>query len=134
MDKCVIPHPNGENPVPKSLALGKGARKNLLSFVPFNPLRSLVSHERIQGNPRKSNPNNHGFSQPTATVQGNPNQVIPPPALPAQESVTRPTQRQSASYGFKRWNVSSPCIEKVTMSFASRFIFMRSTIRIRLSS
>jgi hypothetical protein len=37
------------------------AKKHLL-FMPRNSLKSLDSDERIQGNPRKSNPDNLGFS------------------------------------------------------------------------
>ena len=44
------------------------------------------------------------------------------------------TRSRRPAQGVRRWNVSSPCIEKVTMSFASKFIFIRSTIRMRLSS
>jgi hypothetical protein len=43
--------------------------------VPRNPLKSLDSDERIQGNPRKSNPHNRGFSDKTARSQENPNPI-----------------------------------------------------------
>jgi hypothetical protein len=42
---------------------GERRAKNVSPFMPRNPLISLVSHERIQGNPRKSNPHNQGFSE-----------------------------------------------------------------------
>jgi hypothetical protein len=42
-------------------ATDKRLRKTLWSLMPHNPLISLDSDERIQGNPRKSNPLNPGF-------------------------------------------------------------------------
>jgi hypothetical protein len=42
---------------------GKSAAKSFCSIYPRNPLISLDSDERIQGNPRKSNPQDRGFSQ-----------------------------------------------------------------------
>src|ERR1700733_14956295 len=42
---------------------GKRREKNFPPFFPRNPLISLDSDERIQGNPRKSNPHNPGFLQ-----------------------------------------------------------------------
>ena len=53
----------------------KSARKNLLLKIPCNPLISLDSDERIQGNPSFSNPQNLGFSQRNGTFQENPNRV-----------------------------------------------------------
>src|ERR1700722_6906296 len=41
----------------------QGARKKLPRFMPRNPLKSLDSDERIQGNPRQSNPHNRGYLQ-----------------------------------------------------------------------
>jgi hypothetical protein len=43
--------------------LGKTAQKNLLAKIHRNPLKSLDSDERIQGNPRKSNSRESGFSR-----------------------------------------------------------------------
>ena len=40
----------------------KGPQKNFSAKIACNPLISLVSDERIQGNPRKSNTQNVGFS------------------------------------------------------------------------
>jgi hypothetical protein len=40
-----------------------------------NPLISLDSVERIQGNPSFSNPQNLGFSRRNGTFQANPNRV-----------------------------------------------------------
>ena len=42
----------------------KAPRKNFSAKIPRNPLISLDSDERIQGNPRKSNTRKGGFSQP----------------------------------------------------------------------
>jgi hypothetical protein len=53
----------------------KSARKNLLLKISCNPLISLDSDERIQGNPRKSNLIIGGFRNETATSQENPNRV-----------------------------------------------------------
>jgi hypothetical protein len=52
---------------------GKSERKNFSPKFPRNRLISLVSHERIQGNPRKSNARKRGFSQSNAPGQENPN-------------------------------------------------------------
>jgi hypothetical protein len=41
----------------------KSTDKNFCALYPRNSLISLDSDERIQGNPRKSNPQNRGFSQ-----------------------------------------------------------------------
>jgi hypothetical protein len=51
----------------------KPTGRNFPGFLSRNPLKSLNSHERIQGNPRKPNPRKAGFPRRTATVQGNPN-------------------------------------------------------------
>jgi hypothetical protein len=57
-------------PQPRAVAPGasspgaQGAMKQLPRFMPRNPLKNLDSDERIQGNPRKSNPHNRGFSEP----------------------------------------------------------------------
>src|ERR1700722_11062519 len=42
---------------------GKRAEKKFPRFKPRNPLKSLDSDERIQGNPRESNPHERGSSQ-----------------------------------------------------------------------
>jgi hypothetical protein len=55
---------------------GKSAEKNFCSLCPRNPLISLDSDERIQGNPRKSNPHYRGFCSETAGAQDNPNRVV----------------------------------------------------------
>jgi hypothetical protein len=51
----------------------KGARNFLLPKIRRNPLKSLDSDERIQGNPRKSNPCFRAVRGKTVTVQENPN-------------------------------------------------------------
>jgi hypothetical protein len=48
-------------------------RKKFSGFVPYNPLKSLDSDERIQGNPKKSNALNRGFQSETGSIQDNPN-------------------------------------------------------------
>src|ERR1700727_2173845 len=52
----------------------KREEKSLLK-ISCNPLISLDSDERIQGNPSFSNPQNLGFSQRNGTFQENPNRV-----------------------------------------------------------
>jgi hypothetical protein len=51
----------------------KGDGKKFLRFIPCNPLISLDSDERIQGNPNKSNPIIGGFFDKAAIGQENPN-------------------------------------------------------------
>ena len=46
-----------------SKARQKSAEKIFAAKIPRNPLKSLDSDERIQGNPRKSKAQNQGFSQ-----------------------------------------------------------------------
>jgi hypothetical protein len=53
----------------------KSARKKTSLKILCNPLISLDSVERIQGNPSFSNPQNLGFSQRNGTFQENPNPV-----------------------------------------------------------
>jgi hypothetical protein len=53
---------------------GTETRRNFFArFIPCNPLISLDSDERLQGNPRKPNRPNWGFRSENATDQGNPN-------------------------------------------------------------
>ena len=47
--------------------------KNSSRFYPRNPLKSINSDEKIQGNPRKSNPHNRGSSQRNGDEPRNPN-------------------------------------------------------------
>ena len=53
-------------PVPALERKGTGAQKKLLPENPCNPLISLDSDERIQGNPRKSNSGERRLSQPNS--------------------------------------------------------------------
>jgi hypothetical protein len=66
---------HGGPPFQRRLRDDKSARKNYPLKISCNPLISIDSDERIQGNPRKSNPQNLGFSQPNRDVQENPNRV-----------------------------------------------------------
>jgi hypothetical protein len=52
--------PRPQEPVPASRAK-TGLKKKLPRKIPRNPLISLDSDERIQGNPRNSNPHKQGF-------------------------------------------------------------------------
>jgi hypothetical protein len=69
----------------------KRLTKNLWSLVPRNPLISLDSDERIQGNPRKSNPLNRGFQSETATDQENPNGASGPASRGRRREGAKPT-------------------------------------------
>src|SRR6476660_8353922 len=53
----------------------KGGRKKSSRFYPRNPLKNLNSDERIQGNPRNSNPQNRGFSRQNRGGSRNPNRA-----------------------------------------------------------
>jgi hypothetical protein len=56
--------------------LGEAGRaKKYPRKIRRNPLISLDSDERIQGNPRKSNPPEEGFRAEMGPVQDNPNRV-----------------------------------------------------------
>src|ERR1700760_3073760 len=77
-----------------SLADAKeGERKNFSQKNPRNSLISLVSRERIQGNPRKSNTRNPGFSQRNGNE---PRKTKPdrPTATAASEAPTAPSHTQ----------------------------------------
>ena len=50
------PHRKTEASLPGLSTPGKAARKIVRAFIPCNPLKSLDSDEKFQGNPRKSNP------------------------------------------------------------------------------
>ncbi len=60
--------------------------KNLSSVMRHNPLISLDSDERIQGNPRQSNAYKRGLFSQTDRVQENPNEAVRPNAAPAAEA------------------------------------------------
>jgi hypothetical protein len=76
MDNPSLPHAESwEPPFRRLFRDDKSARKKLIRKISCNPLISLDSDERIQGNPRKSNPQNLGFRSETAGIQENPNRV-----------------------------------------------------------
>ncbi len=64
MNKSALPHAQDcwVSPLAAN-AGGKTDTKKLSAKIPCNSLISLDSDERIQGNPRKSNPLKRGFSQ-----------------------------------------------------------------------
>jgi hypothetical protein len=64
----------GFAPHVKAQQSGKASREYFVAFIPRNPLISHDPDERIQGNPRKSNPIIGGFLGKTATAQENPNE------------------------------------------------------------
>jgi hypothetical protein len=57
----------------------EGRMKNLLAKIPRNPLISLDSDERIQGNPRKTNRSRQRFLKEKASRQEKPNCPDSPP-------------------------------------------------------
>src|ERR1700688_1719826 len=81
-----MPH-RGGLPFPGRFRDDKSARKKLLLKISCNPLISLDSDERIQGNPRKSKPQNLGFSQR--------NGCEPRKPKPARRTASRPPSRTS---------------------------------------
>jgi hypothetical protein len=52
---------------------GKAREKIIRAFAPRNPLKYQDSDERIQANPRQTNPDAWGVQPRTALRQGNPN-------------------------------------------------------------
>src|ERR1700722_10880110 len=63
----------------------RSARKKRLPKISCNPLISIDSDERIQGNPSFSNPHNRSFRSEPGAIQENPNRldrwkVGPPPS------------------------------------------------------
>jgi hypothetical protein len=74
---------------------GEEREESFSAKIPCNPLISLVLHERIQGNPNKSNAYNLGFQSETASGRDNPSGTIgahfaaatqrPPPLRIVQE-------------------------------------------------
>jgi hypothetical protein len=77
-DAAALSHTHINDPdSPPGAAANQGEtdRKNLSRFVPRNSLKSLDSDERIQGNPRKTNPHNRGSRSKTAGSQENPNPI-----------------------------------------------------------
>src|ERR1700728_2010284 len=74
MNNPALPHGlDRRRPFRAPIATEKGASKIHLAKIPRNPLISLDSDERIQGNPRKSNAPNRDSCGETATRQENPN-------------------------------------------------------------
>ena len=62
-------------PVPARLNAGTASAKIFSSKIPHNPLKRLISDERIQGNPSVSNPPIGGFQTEKDPNQGNPNRI-----------------------------------------------------------
>jgi hypothetical protein len=77
MDSPALPHGfERVFPLPRSRPPDKRLTKNLGSFLPCNPLISLDPDERIQGNPRKSNPPKAGFSKLNSRGPRKPKRVV----------------------------------------------------------
>src|ERR1700733_13481783 len=90
---------------------GKALRKNLSRFMPCNPLISLDSDERIQGNPRESNTSERGVRRETAARQENPNGSTGPTSGPRP---IRPAASSGKPLGPGRGHIeaSKPHIER----------------------
>src|ERR1700722_13190877 len=73
--------------LPSRRPLNAGERREKFSSrkKPRNPLKSLDSDERIQGNPRKSNAQKRGLQSETARSQENPNGSTRATSRPAAE-------------------------------------------------
>ena len=82
---CPSAWPRPRAPVRRFSRQDKSAEKNCSRFMPRNPLISLNSDERIQGNQRKSNPHKPGLRSKTARSQENPNGSTRPTSRPAAE-------------------------------------------------
>ena len=76
------------------VAMGKGGRKIFPAKTTRNPLISLDSDERIQGNPSFSNPQKRGF--PTPKWRGAKKTQTPPPEQP-RPPASRPPARKEAN-------------------------------------
>src|SRR5262249_11525025 len=63
--------------------------KKFRRFNPSNPLKSLDSDERIQGNPRESNTRLRGLCSKTAAAQENPNGSPGPASRPSKPEVAQ---------------------------------------------
>jgi hypothetical protein len=76
----------------------KAARKILPTKTPRNPLKSLDSDERIQGNPRKSKAQKRSLQTETRRAPRKPKHEPPdqPPGPPSRRKPTDLTQMQSA--------------------------------------
>jgi hypothetical protein len=72
----------------------KGLRKTFPRFMPFNPLKSLDSDERIQGNPRQSNTHQRGPWHRKVRGQENPNGSTGAMSWPAAEK--EPNRRDAS--------------------------------------
>jgi hypothetical protein len=70
---CPSAWPRPQAPVAAPLNARGRRAKIFFAKTPRNPLKSLDSDERIQGNPRESNPQKRGSSKRNAQVQENPN-------------------------------------------------------------
>ena len=100
MTNPTCPHAAAGGLVPDRFDATKSGMKIFSRFYPFNPLQSLVSDERIQGNPRKSNTSERGVCSKKATRQENPNGPTGPlsrrsqtDSIPVQALLTRGSAR-----------------------------------------
>jgi hypothetical protein len=96
----------------------KSARKKCLLKISCNPLISLDSVERIQGNPSFSNPQNLGFSQRNGTFQENPNRADHGVATAVEKEPNRlhPNAQRSSRIGHDRTPPSGPARLKVLLA------------------
>src|ERR1700733_5578482 len=73
MDSSALSYAKAVAAGPALRTPGETRAKNFSRFYPCNPLISLDSDERIQGNPRKSNAQNLGFRAETLRGKKTPN-------------------------------------------------------------
>ena len=89
--------------LPALLTRGKGREKNSCWKNPRNPLKSLDSNERIQGNPRKSNTSQPGFLKRNGEAKENPNPSSGPTSRARRsERPNRPSNGKAPQKGKTR--------------------------------
>src|ERR1700722_19797580 len=88
---------NRGRPLRRFFRADKGARKNFALKISCNPLISIDSDERIQGNPT---PQTLGFRSETATFQENPNRVDEQRRARRQEGA-KPSIRMHSALGVR---------------------------------
>jgi hypothetical protein len=83
------------SPAVFALLAGEKASRNFFArFIHRNPLISLVSDERIQGNPSESNGHKLGFSRQNGQGQENPNGSILSATPPRRRAQARRWRRE----------------------------------------
>ncbi len=103
MNNCALPQSPRLEPIrPGRRAGAKGRAKFFSAKIPRNPLKRLISDERIQGNPSFSNPQERGLSprdrrRPRKSKPGAPFYIVRPFDLLASLYPTSNTERATRS-------------------------------------